>query len=274
MKAELASLQPQVEELDKGKTQLVTGVDSLAKKKTQLEEEVGHLETLKKALGETINTMQAERVHLEKYLAGLEQDVAKLETRNKALTEEVNQKGQEVAEMAEKLKMYGAVDKELKEKQEALEELDAKIAAAGQKYHLFEAFLGLVAGRTVVEIKEFLKSADVLISEAETGKYAPGFMVNTILGGLSGGTLDQLVCQYYGAEFVMLKRRQKAIQSGQLPGKAPIRCPDCGEVVQVFIEKPLAETLKKVIVSGKPVLLKKPGDTTPEEKSQSNNQTR
>jgi hypothetical protein len=271
MKAEMTSLQPQVEELEKEKAQLATEVDGLDKKKVQREEEVGHLETLKKALGETIDAMQAQRLHLDKHLAVLEQDVAKLETKNTALTEEVDQKEQKVAEMAEKLKMSSVVDKELREKDEALQELDARIATAGQKYHLFESFLGLVAGRTEVEIKEFLKLADALISEAQTGKYDPGFMVNTILGELSGGTLEQLVCGNCGAEFVMLKRGQKAAHGFHLQANVPERCPDCPMPKLVFVDKPLAVTVAKVIVSGIPVLSKKPGETTPEEKSQSNN---
>ena len=53
-------------ELDKEKTQLATEVDGLGKKKTQLEEEARHLETLKKALNQTTDTFQAQRVHLEK----------------------------------------------------------------------------------------------------------------------------------------------------------------------------------------------------------------
>ncbi len=164
------------------------------------------------------------------------------------------------------------LDKELKEKEVALQDLDARIAAAGQKFQLFEAFLGLVAGRTEVEIKEFLKLAGALISEAQTGKYDPGFMVNTILGELSGGTLDRLVCGSCGAEFVMLKRGQKVAHGFHLPGNVPERCPDCPMPKMVFVNKPLAATLVKVIVSGKPVLSKKPGETPPEEKSQSDNQ--
>jgi len=142
---------------------------------------------------------------------------------------------------------------------------------AGQKYELFEAFLGMVAGRTETEIEEFLKSATILVNEVKKGKYDPGFMVNTILNELSGGILDQLTCLYCGAEFVMLKRRQKAIHGGQLPGKVPMQCPDCGEVVKVVVKTPLSVTLKKVIVSKKPVL-KKPEETTPEEKEQGENQ--
>ena len=123
--------------------------------------------------------------------------------------------------------------------------MNAKIAAAGQKYELFEAFLGLVTGRTEVEIEEFLKSATILINEAKKGKYDPGFMVNTILNELSGDILDQLTCLYCGAEFVMLKRRQKAIHGGQLPEKVPMQYPDCGEVVKVVVKTPLSITLKK-----------------------------
>lgn len=123
--------------------------------------------------------------------------------------------------------------------------MNAKIAAAGQKYELFEAFLGLVTGRTEVEIEEFLKSATILINEAKKGKYDPGFMVNTILNEQSGGILDHLTCLYCGAEFVMLKRRQKAIHGGQLPEKVPMQYPDCGEVVKVVVKTPLSITLKK-----------------------------
>jgi hypothetical protein len=159
----------------------------------------------------------------------------------------------------------------LKEQKE-IQDLDTKKAAAGQKFQLFEAFLGLVAVRSGTEIEKFQKFVPTLVDEAKTGKYDSGFLVNVILGELSGGTLDWLVCQYCEAEFVMLKRRQKGIQGVQLPGKVPMRCPDCGELVKVIVKTPLAVTLKKAIVSVTTVLLKKPGETTPEEKSQSDNQ--
>jgi hypothetical protein len=174
--------------------------------------------------------------------------------------------------MDEKLKTIDALDQALIEKQKEIQDLDTKKAAAGQKFQLFEAFLGLVAVRSGTEIEKFQKFVPTLVDEAKTGKYDSGFLVNVILGELSGGTLDWLVCQYCEAEFVMLKRRQKGIQGVQLPGKVPMRCPDCGELVKVIVKTPLAVTLKKAIVSVTTVLLKKPGETTPEEKSQSDNQ--
>jgi len=188
------------------------------------------------------------------------------------LAESVSDREKRVSEMDEKLKTIDAIDQALEEKKEVVKELEARVAAAGLKFQLFEAFLGLVGVRSGTEIEKFQKFVPTLVDEAKTGKYDSGFLVNVILGELSGGTLDWLVCQYCEAEFVMLKRRQKGIQGVQLPGKVPMRCPDCGELEKVDVKTPLAVTLKKVIVSGKPVLLKKPGETTPEEKSQSDNQ--
>jgi len=250
MKAEKASLQPEVEKLGEDKIKLTAEVDGLFKSKGQLETEVGHLEGSKKALNDT---------------------VAKLETQKAALAEEIGQKEKQIAEMDEKLKKAGELDKDLKEKEEQLQELNAKTAAAGQKYELFEAFLGLVIGRTEVEIEEFLKLALVLMKEAKKGKYDPGFIVNTILKQLSGSILDQLTCLYCGAEFIMLKRGQKAIHRGQLVGKLSMLCPDCGEVSKVIVKTPLSVTLKEVIVSKKPTL-KKPEETTPGGKEQGENQ--
>jgi predicted transcriptional regulator len=94
--------------------------------------------------------------------------------------------------------------------------------------------------------------------EAKSGEYDPGFLVEIILGQLSGSTLDKLGCEYYGAEFVMLKRSQKLIQGSGLTGKIPLRCPDCGESLKTVVKTPLGSTLKKVIVTRKPTL-EKPG---------------
>jgi len=272
MKADLTSLQPQVEGLSKEKTQLATEVDGLSTDKVPLKAEVEHFEELKKALDDTIDTLKAQRAHLEKYLAGLEWDVAELENKKAALAKSVSDREKRVSEMDEKLKTIDAIDQALEEKKEVVKELEARVDAAGLKFQLFEAFLGLVSKRSGAEIEEFLKFAPTLVSEAKEGKHDSSLLVDVILSELSGNTLDHLICQVCKAEFVMLKRGQKAIHSAQLPGKVPMRCPDCGEVVKVFIEKPLAETLKKVIVSGKPVLVKKPGETAPEEKNQSENQ--
>lgn len=266
MRAEKATLQPEVEKLGKDKTKLIADVDGLVKSKTQLENEVGHLEGSKKALDDTIKTLDIRRTHLEKHVAALESDVTDLTAKKAVLTEEASQKQSEISEMNEHLKKADAISQTLMEKQVELQELDANIADAGQNFKLYEAFLGLVGKRSGVEIEKFLKFVPTLIEAAKTGDYDPGFLVDTVLGQLSGSTLDQLGCDYCGAEFVMLKRGQKVIQGAGLTEKTPTRCPDCGELLKTVVKTPLGLTLKKVIITKMPTL-KKPGATPPDEKN-------
>jgi len=253
MKADLESLQPRVEELKKEKEQLENQVDGLGKKKVQQDEDVEHSKALKESLDKAIDALPP----LEKLFTRLERDVSILETKKAALTEEVGQKEKQVAEMDEKLKKAGELDKELKEKEEQLQERNSKIAAAGQKYELFESFLGLVNAKTIAEVEDFLKSAPLLVKEAKTGKYDPGFMVNTILAELSGGTLDQLACQECEAEFVIVKSGKKIASPGMI---MPLcHCPKCGGLHTIVKEALLVPTLKKVIFMEKQIVVKKQG---------------
>ena len=266
MKAEKASLQPEVEILGRNKIKLTAEVDGLVKSKAQLETEVGHLEGSKKALDDTIETLKGRRDHLEKHVAALESDVTNLTAKKAALTEEASKKELEVSEMNKQLNEADAISQTLMKKQVEFQELEIKKAAAGQKFGMFEAFLGLVSERSEAKIEEFLKFVPTLIKEAKTGNYDPGFLVDIVLGQLSGSTLDQLGCDYCGAEFVMLKRRQKAIQGSGLTEKTPMRCPDCGESLKTVVKTPLGSTLKKVIITGIPTL-KKPGATSSDEEN-------
>ncbi len=263
MRAEETSLQPEVEKLGKEKIKLTAEVDGLAKSKAQLENEVGHLEGSKKALGATIESMNDRKIHLQKHMAVLENDFSKLRENKKGLMEEVEQKRQEIAAMNEKLKQSDAINQMLKGREAALQKLDAKIADAGQNFKLYEAFLGLVRERKETQIEGFLKLVPVLFDALKSGEYDPGFLVDIILGQLSGNILDKLGCENCGAEFVMLKRSQKLIQGSGLTGKIPLRCPDCGESLKTVVKTPLGSTLKKVIVTGKPTL-EKPGTPSPE----------
>ena len=266
MEAEKTSLQPEVEKLGEDKVKLAAEVDGLVKSKAQLETEISHLNGSKKALEDTIDTLKVRRAHLEKHLAVLENDVAELIAEKAALTEEAGQKCQEVTKMNEKLKEADAIDQAIKEKQMESQELDAKNAAAKQNFQLYEAFLGLVGERSGAEIEEFLKFAPTLVSESKEGNYDPSLLVNVILSELSGNTLDHLICQVCKAEFVMLKRGQKAMAVAHLAGDVPKWCPDCSEVVKVEVKTPLAENLKKVIISNNIILVKEPGKTAPVEK--------
>ncbi len=265
--AKKTSLQPEVEKLGDDKVKLAAEVDGLVKSKAQLETDVGHLNGSKKALEDTIDTLNVRRTHLEKHLAVVESDVAKLSAGKMALAEEASQKQQEIAEMNEHLKEAHAVSQMLIEKQTEFQELETKKAAAGQKFEMFEAFLGLVGKRSGAEIEECLKFLPTLTKEAKTGNYDPGFLVDIVLGQLSGSTLDKLGCDYCGAEFIMLKRRQKVVQGAGLTEKTPMRCPDCGEVSKTVVKTPLGSTLKKVIITGTPTL-EKSGQHQPKEETQ------
>jgi DNA-directed RNA polymerase subunit RPC12/RpoP len=98
----------------------------------------------------------------------------------------------------------------------------------------------------------------------------PGFLVDTVLGQLSGGTLDRIRCGFCGAEFVMLKRAQKAVQGTGPSKKTPMRCPDCGVSSETVVITSLGSTLKKVIVKGIPTL--EISRTTPPKKENQSDQ--
>jgi hypothetical protein len=169
----------------------------------------------------------------------------------------MGQKEKQFAEMDEKLKKAVELDKELKEKEEQLQELNSKIATAGQKYELFEAFLGLVSGQSSVEIEQFLTSAGALINEAKLGNYDPAYLVDQVIGQLTGGAFDLTACQECKTEFIIVKSGKK-----QLPGGVSVinqQCPKCGGIHTIVKKKLLAPTLKKVIVAGKPIAVKKQG---------------
>ncbi len=150
------------------------------------------------------------------------------------------------------------------EKQLAVHEFGANIAAAGQNFILYESFLGLVGDRKGTEIGDFLKMVPALVSASMSGPYDPGLIVDRVLDQLSGNTLDGLGCGYCGAEFVMLKRKQKGMQGKQLTGNPSMYCPDCGGSSKIVVKKRLGSTLNKVIITGIPTL-KKPGTTSPDD---------
>lgn len=260
MKAEEASLQPEVVKLGKEKMKLTADVDGLIKSKDQLKSEVGPLEGSKKALSDTIEILKKRSAHLESHVAALENDITDFVAKKISLIEEVNQKQLEISEMNKQLKEADTLSQTLVKKQLELQELDARIAAAGQNYELYKAFLGLVSERKETQIKNFLNLALVLLEKSKLGEFDPGFLVDTILTQLSGNILDKLGCDYCGAEFVMLRRRQKVLQDAGLTDKTPMHCPDCGGFLKMVVKTPLGSTLKKVIIKGKPTL-KVPGIT-------------
>ena len=155
MKADKESLQPQVEELKKEKSHLEIQVDERGKKKSYLEDEVKHLEEVKNTLNKVIDALP----NLEKLVARFEQEATELKARDVTLAEEVTLKEKQIAEMDEKLKTAGDLDKEIGEKKEQLQELDAKITASGQRYKVFEAFLGLVGGKSTADVEKFMASS-------------------------------------------------------------------------------------------------------------------
>lgn len=112
-----------------------------------------------------------------------------------------------------------------------------------------------MGAKTAAEVEEFLNSAPMLINEAKSGKYDSAFMANYIIGKLTGGAFDLLVCQHCGAKFTMVKRGQK--YRGEPPVSIPAQCPDCG-FLNLYVETSLATTLKKELGPEKPIVVTKP----------------
>ncbi len=266
IKDEKASLQPEVEKLGGDKIKLMVEVDGLVNSKAKLETEVQHLEELKKALEGTIDTLEIRRNNLEKHLAELENDIADQTVKKAAVTEEVNQKQLTVSELEEKLKKADAISQTLVEKQVEFQELEVKKAAAGQKYELFEAFLGLVAGKSTADAEHFHISAEALINEANSGNYDYTELLYQVIDQFTGGALDLIGCPECDTEFIIVKSSKKQLTSGiSLINR---QCPICGGIHTVIKKKLLVPALKKVIVSQAQIVLEKPGEITSEDKTQ------
>jgi len=259
MKADKEYLQPKVEELKKEKNHLQTQVDERVKKKTYLDDEVKHLEEVKNTLNKAIDALP----NLEKHITRMEKEAIKLEARDATLAEDVTGKEKQIAEMNEKLKAAGNLDNELGEKNEHLQKVDNKITAAGERYKMFEAFLGLVGANTVADVEKFLISAGALVNEAKLGNYDPAHLVNLVIGQLTGDALDLIACKTCGAEFTII--RGSKVPTGVLILKW---CPECGGPNTTIQKKLLAQTLKDELSPKTQITLIKPGQITPEVKPQ------
>ena len=96
--------------------------------------------------------------------------------------------------MEEKLKKYEAIGQTLKKRQAALHELDAREAAVGPSFQLYQAFKRAIASDTGPGIEAFLTSVPALISDAKIGKYDPDLLLKYVVGALAGGAFDLLAC--------------------------------------------------------------------------------
>lgn len=190
-----------------------------------------------------------------------------------ALTEAVSDKEKKVSEMDEKLRTIDAMAQALKEKKEVVKELEARVTAAGENFQLFEAFLGLVAGRPESEVEEFMKSAPALINKAKSAKYDPNLLTNFIIGQFTGGAFDLLACGNCGAEFVIVKRgQQQGLPGKKVPAIIPEHCPECFAFANIEVKTRFAETLKQGLEPGKTIVVTKPGKNIQQEKYEGKNQ--
>jgi len=250
MKAEIASLQPNVEELRKTQAGLKTEVQALSEKKTTLSNELKGLENLKQTLSQTVEVMQSQRKHLEKYLPKLENDVKVLETRRDSLEKENSELEKKTKEMEEKLKATSEVDRQLEEKTKALQEIEAKVSAAGLKFRLFEGLLGFMGANQAPGTESFLRTLPSLIEEARTGKHDADFLKKYVLGKLTWHSLDVMVCNECQVEFVVVRRfKQRRLEPYAVYRTEPEYCPICGASYTVLRKKELADMLEKELRS-------------------------
>ena len=86
-----------------------------------------------------------------------------------------------------------------------LAEIEAKIQERGKRWEIFESLTGFLGSGRISDIEAFVSLAPQLVEEARTGKYEPEVLRRFILDGLTGGTLQSLVCTSCGARFVVDK---------------------------------------------------------------------
>jgi len=78
-----------------------------------------------------------------------------------------------------------------------------------------------------------------------------------VVGNLTSGAFDLTACQECETEFIIVKSGKKQPQGGI--SIISQWCPKCGGIHTFVKKKLLVPTLKKVIVTGKPIVVKRQG---------------
>ncbi len=249
MEPELISSKAQLEELEEKRKTLKAEVAGLSKRKTSLKEETNQLEKKKQALSKTIGTMRAEEKELKEYLPGLRDSVKTLEARKLDLEKRGGELDQKIKEREERLRVLTGTNEALEEKARLLKELEAKIAATGLRFQLFEGLLGFIRADTGAEMERFLISLPRVIAEAKRGKDDADFLKKYVLRKLTGNTLKVAACRECGVEFMVVGRTGTERSESYLTYRTePKHCPICGTssglITKMEIAQALADELK------------------------------
>lgn|GEM_PF-880768 len=253
--SQLISSKAQMEEIEGKRKHLQDEVAGLLKRRTGLKEEIGQLGKQEKALSQTIVTLGGKEKELKDYLPGLEDLVKILEARKLDLEKRVPELEEETREREERLKALAGTSEELEEKATLLKELEAKRAAAGLRFELFEGLLGFVRANTADELGPFLRTLPKLIDAAKQGEHDADFLKEYVLQTLTGDTLKAAACTECGVEFVVVghtgSRKPDSLSTHRT---MPTYCPICGQTSRVFprvhIAEALIEKLKPVELTG------------------------
>jgi FtsZ-binding cell division protein ZapB len=245
-KGQLASMQAQVEQLQKTRAKLEPEVQELLQNRISLEKENRQLEKLNDTLAETIKAMGTRKKYLDNCLPALEGEVAALEAKKAGLVEESRPFENKIQEMEEKLKVVPAMEKEIEEKAKLMQDLDMRISAAGFKFQLFDGFLGFVGANTGTQMEPCLRSLPGLIDDAQTGKYDAAFLRKYVIGKLTWSSLDVMACSDCGVEFVVIRRTQVRGSIYYKMYDGGLRhCPVCGRMTWVECKNELARMLEE-----------------------------
>jgi len=195
---------------------------------------------------QTVEVMESQRKHLEKYLPRLENSVETLEARKTALEKQVKHLEEKIEQMEGKLREASRIDKDLKEKKETLAEVEAKISAAGSMFELFQGFVGFVGANESPEMEKFLESIPFLVETARQRKYDANFLKKYVVRSLTWDTLNMLTCDDCGVEFVIVRKSREGRRGLYAQYEAERKCcPLCGQRSTVFINKNLSEVLEE-----------------------------
>jgi len=246
MESDLASLRSEVKDSEGRRARLKAEVETLSGKKTVLRQETRELETLKHTLAQTVEVMESQRKHLEKYLPRLENSVETLEARKTALEKQVKHLEEKIEQMEGKLKEASMIDKDLEEKKETLAEVEAKISAAGSMFELFQSFVGFVGANESPEMEKFLESIPFLVETARQRKYDANFLKKYVVRSLTWDTLNMLTCGDCGVEFVIVRKSREGRRGLYAQYEAERKCcPICGQRSTVFVNRNLSEVLEE-----------------------------
>jgi DNA repair exonuclease SbcCD ATPase subunit len=262
MEPELISSKAQLEELEEKRKTLQAEVAGLSKRKTILKKETNQMEKLKQALSKTIVTVRAEEKELKEYLPGLGDLVKTLEARKLDLEKRVGELDEMIKEREERLKVLAGTNEELEEKARLLKELEAKIAATGPRFQLFEGLLGFIRANTGAEMEVFLRTLPNVIAEAKRGKDDAEFLKIYVLQQLTFDTLKVAACRECGVEFMVVGRtRTERAESLSTYKTEPEYCPMCGrswglehkiEIAQALVDELKPPAMGIVIVPRTP----------------------